>query len=236
MSPGHQILDCASFLGVMRLPIALRASVLMAAACVCVPAQNTPGTNAPSETKGLPPRAAPGDYQAQAHAGTVTIAAEFAGHSVPTLEGTLSTEDYVVVETGLFGSPGGRIKLSSDEFSLRINGNKTLLPSQPYGLVIASVKDPEWEPPASTSSKSKTSLNTGGKSDTNEPPPPVKIPIEVQRAMAQHVQKASLPEGDRALPVAGLLFFRYGGKTKNIRSMELIYAGSAGDATLALQP
>jgi hypothetical protein len=62
------------------------------------------------------------------------------------------------------------------------------------------------------------------------------MPLELQRAMAQKVQKAVLPEGDRALPVAGLLFFSYRGKTDSIRSMELIYSGPAGKATVALQP
>ena len=54
--------------------------------------------------------------------------------------------------------------------------------------------------------------------------------------MEQKVQKATLPEGDRALPVAGLIFFQYHGKTQSIKSLELIYDGPAGKATLMLQP
>jgi hypothetical protein len=224
----------------MRPYPAFRTGVWITALCLCVQGQNTPSANPPSkdaqinETKGLPPRAAPADYQAQAEAGTITVAAEFKGHSVPTMQGTYSTEDYVVVEAGLFGPPEARTKLSFDDFSLRINDKKTLS-SQPYGLVFHSLKDPEWEPPGSAESKSKTSIGTGGgKSDS--PPPPVHMPIELQRAMEQHVQKASLPEGDRALPQAGLIFFQYGGKTQRIRSLELIYTGPAGKATLTLQP
>ena len=223
----------------MRLSPALRISVLIAAICLCVQGQNTQSKDAQIEAKGMPPRATPADYQAHAQAGTVTVAAEFSGHSVPTLQGTLSTEDYVVIETGLFGSPGSRIKVSSTDFSLRINGKKTPLPSQPYGLVVGSVKDPEWEPPVPAASKSKTSLGGGGKSEqgeSNAPPAPVPIPIGVQRAMAQKVQRASLPEGDRTLPQAGLIFFQYRGKTPGIHSIELNYAGSAGKATLTLQP
>jgi hypothetical protein len=223
----------------MRLSPLLSIGVLIATLSLSVQAQNTPSKDAPIEAKGMPPRAAPADYQAQAQAGTLTVAAEFMGHSVPTLQGTLSTEDYVVIETGLFGSPGARIKLSSADFSLRINGKKTPLPSQPYGLVVGSVKDPEWEPPVPPASKSKTSLNGGGKGEqgeANAPPAPVQIPIAVQRTMAQHVQKASLPEGDRPLPQAGLIFFQYRGKPQSIRSIELIYAGPAGKATLILQP
>jgi hypothetical protein len=169
----------------------------------------------------------------------VTIAAEFKGHAVPTPQGPLSTEDFVVVETALFGSPEARMKISAGDFSLRINGKKAALPSLPYGMILSSVKDPEWVPPDPPKSKSKGGVSTGGEggqSESNEPPPPVKIPIEVQRAMAQRVQKATLPEGDRALPQAGLIYFQYRGAAKGIRSIELVYAGPAGDVTLKLQP
>jgi len=190
------------------------------------------------EIRGLPPRATAADYQANAAAGTVTIAAEFLGHAVPTEKGTLSTETYVVVEAGIFGQPDAGIKLSLEDFSLRINGKNDPLPSQPSGLVGKSLKDPDLEPPASASSKNKTSVNGGGASpgDSNAPPAPFHIPIEVQRSMQQRVQKAALPEGERTLPVAGLLFFQYSGKAKSIRSVDLIYNGPAGKATLELQP
>ena len=218
-------------------------SVLKTACCIpflllSAQAQEAPTKDAQiNQAKGMPPRATPAEYQAQIQAGTVTIAAEFKGHSVPTMQGPLSTEDYVVVETALFGPPEARLKLSAEDFSLRLNGKKTALPSQPYGLVVGSLKDPEWEPPVPVEKKSKTGLNTGGRGDQGDSTPaPVKIPIEVQRAMAQRTQKASLPEGDRALPQAGLLFFQYRGKPQSIHSIELIYTGPAGKATLPLQP
>jgi hypothetical protein len=53
--------------------------------------------------------------------------------------------------------------------------------------------------------------------------------------MQQNVQKAALPEGDRALPVAGVIFFPYRGKESGVHSVELIYTGPAGKATVALQ-
>ena len=205
------------------------------ALCLCAQGQETQI----KEIRGLPPRATPADYQAQAQAGGMTIAAEFVGHFVPTLQGNLSTEDYVVVETGMFGPPEAQIKLFLGDFSLRINGKKTALPGQPYGMVIKSLKDPDWEPPAAaeSSSKSKTNVSTGGGGGQDkDPPAPVHIPIEVQRAMQQRIQKASLPEGDRTVPIAGLIFFQYSGRTQGIRSIELIYNGSAGNVTLELRP
>jgi hypothetical protein len=192
--------------------------------------------------QGLPPRTAATEYQTQAKAGTVTLAADFVRHSVPTAQGTLSTEDYVVVELGMYGPPDARTQISLDDFSLRINGKKQALKSQPFGMVLSSIKDPEWVPPESAPSGkgSKGGLTGGGggggDKDLNSPPPVVKVPLELQRAMAQRTQKAAMPLGDRALPVAGLLFFPYRGKAQNITSVELIYSGAAGQATLNLQP
>lgn len=186
-------------------------------------------------TTGLPPRATPTDYQAQAQAGKVTIAAEFKGHAVPTMESTLTDEDYVVVEVGFFGPPGSHLALKTNDFTLRINGKKNPQESTPYELVLSSLKDPEWEPPEKEEKKSKTSLGGGGNNQDGPPRPP-KVPIEVQRAMAAKVKKASLPEGDRPLPVAGLLYFPHRGKTTGIKNVELIYQGEAGKVSFALQP
>src|SRR5665647_1514633 len=87
--------------------------VLTAFLCHSAPGQDAKATEEQiREAKSVPPRATPGDYQAHAQAGAVTVAAEFTGHSVPTPEAILSTEDYVVVEVGLFGPPEARLKLS----------------------------------------------------------------------------------------------------------------------------
>jgi hypothetical protein len=224
--------------------------VPIAAICLCVQGQNPPSQppaakDAPLETKGMPPRSAPTDYPDQADAGKVTIAAEFQGHAVPTAQGNLTTEDYVVVETGFYGPKGARIRLSFDDFTLRINGKKAV-PSQPYGAVLSNVKDPEWQPPEPEKKKTNGIFSGDDEPEQKEkidprgegkmPPFPVKVPIEVQRAMAQRVQRAALPEGDRALPVAGLVFFPYSGKREKLRTLELIYSGAAGKTTLTLEP
>jgi hypothetical protein len=62
------------------------------------------------------------------------------------------------------------------------------------------------------------------------------MPMPLVHTMQVKVQKAALPEGDRALPVAGLLFFLYHGRNEQLKSVELIYSGPAGKATVTLQP
>src|SRR5271165_3486290 len=230
----------------MRFSSALRTgvpitAVLIGALCLFGQEQTPPSPDAlTNKAKGVPPHVSPAEYQAHAEAGTVTVAAEFMGHSVPTPDGTFSSEDYVVVEVGLFGQPDARVKLSPADFSLRVNDNKkTTLPSQPFEVVQHSLKDPEWSPPVDkdADSKSSTGISTGGRGaqDSGKPPPP-KMPMPLVLAMDQKVQKARLPEGERPLPQAGLLFFLYRGKAQSIHSVELMYNGAGGKATLTLQP
>jgi len=231
----------------MRIPHSWSTGILIAALCLYASGQSTPNAQSPQSSpgkgiasqrsEGVPPRATPGDYQAQGPAGTLTVAAEFLGHSVPTPQGTYNTEDYVAVEAALFGPPAAHANISFGDFSIRINEKKMPVPSQAFGAIFRSLKDPEWAPPDQEESKSKTSLNTGGQGGKNDSPPaPVHMPLELQRAMEQHVQKVALPEGDRALPQAGLIFFPYRGKGTGIHSIELTYAGPTGKATLTLQP
>ncbi len=221
----------------MRVSAALKATFLMSGALLYLQGQDTPPVDPQTEVRGLPARVAPSEYQAQARAKTLTIAAEFRGRSVPTMDGRLTTNEYVVVEAGLYGDPGAKLRISAEDFSLRINGRKPALRAQRYGLVLASLKDPEWEPPEKAASKSKTRVGGGGdQQDPGAPPPEVRIPVPVQRAMAQRVQQAALPEGDRALPQGGLLFFQYRGRVQGIRTVELIYKGPGGEVTLKLQP
>ena len=224
--------DCVTLSAEMRSVAAGIAVCLMAV--WGLGAQNeTSADSHPNEMKGMPPRTAPGEYPSHVKAGDITIAAEFAGHNVPRPDDPLSTEDFIVVETGIFGAAGGHVMLLPDHFSLKINDKKTVTSSS-FVAVASSLRDPEWVPPEQKKAKSKTSFGGGGAEDTATVPP--KIPIELQRSMTQYVRKAALPEGDRPLPTAGLLFFQYHGKVQGIHSLELIYSGPAGKATLELQP
>jgi len=201
--------------------------------------QNPPNKEAESPiAQGTGARAAPTDYQAHAQAGTLTIAADYIGHFVPTSEKNLTTDDYVTVEAAVFGPPGARLTLSPGDFSLRINGKKTPVPAEASTVVARTVSDPDWVPPGSEDDKkekNQASIHSGTKQDEaplSKPHPPP----ELVHAMALQVQRAAIPEGDRALPQAGLLYFEYHGKDKGVHSAELIYSGPAGQATLELQP
>jgi hypothetical protein len=226
----------------MRYFLSSCAVALIAVFCLWAQAPVPPASDdaSASATRGMPARATPADYQAHGAAGPLQVGAEFMQHSVPTPQGLLTTEDYVVVEAGLFGPPGSRTTLSFQDFSLRINDKKNPQRSEPYAMVFKSLKDPDWEADTFVEQKtSKTSVGSsgaGGKGNSNDPPPVVHVPIKLQREWESRATKAAFPEGDRILPQAGLLFFQYRGKASGIHSLELIYSGPAGKAVLSLNP
>lgn len=194
----------------------------------------------PEASKGIPVRTTPGDYQAHAQVGKITIAAEYDQHAVPDPTVNLTNDDFVVVEVALYGPPGTNLALNYEDFSLRLNGKKALLPAKPYAMVFKALKSPEYEPPSEKmldTSKGKTSVNTNGGSNTpdiTDPklPPIIHIPIEVSREWERKVHMSSLPEGERPLPQGGLIFFEHSGKTN---SAELVYNGPAGKVTIPIQ-
>jgi hypothetical protein len=220
----------------MMIRSALSICLVLAASVVAAAQAPT----APQEVHDLAARATPADYVAQAKVGKYTIAADFTGHGIPNAESALNSEDYVAVEVAIFGPANERLVITASEFSLKINGKKEALPSQPWGLVAKNIKDPEWVPP-DAEEKSKgggSGLSTGGggnRDSGNLPPVTPKPPIELLRNWQQRVRRAAIAEGDRALPQAGLLFFQYRGKAEGIRTVELLYDGPAGKASLMLQ-
>jgi hypothetical protein len=215
----------------------LRNSLWLAALSVCAQQPNpaNPPFN-PNDVPRMSPRGSVNDYQAHVRLGAVNIGAEFMRHVVPTPQGEFSTEDYVSVEVGFFGPPGTKTRLSTDDFSLRINGKKAV-PSLPFGKVLENLKDPSWQPPEAPKPKEGGISTGGGGSNPNDPPPPPPhMPMPLVHIMQVKVEKAALPEGDRTLPEAGLLFFLYRGASDKIKTVELIYSGPAGKANLTLNP
>lgn len=201
--------------------------------------------------QGTPPKTGPADYPAHIQLDSVTLAAEYLVHTLPAARGTLVANDYLVVETAFFGPSFSRLKMSPDQFTLRINGRGTPLSSEPPGLVAQSIKFPGVRPHLETAG-SATGAN-GGTVSVGPSPPQSRFPgdgndrapanqaptvteVDHENAVEIRVQNASLPEGENSLPRSGLLYFFYRGKTKNIHSLELFYDGPMGKTTLKLLP
>jgi hypothetical protein len=203
------------------------------------------------------PRDKVADYPAHAMDGRTGVAAEYLVHSIPAGTQTFIASDYLVVEVAVYPVPGEPIELGTSTFKLRLNGKKEVISAEGPGFVAASVKYPEWE-------QRKNLEVQGGIGDNRvvlgrppvvgrfpgdptpqqsrlpraptAPPPGDRNGIEKEDpARAEEViAQRALPEGRAEKPVSGYLYFRYRGKTKSIKSLELVYNGRSGPVTLKL--
>jgi hypothetical protein len=198
------------------------------------------------------PRSKPADYPVHVSLPGMEIAAEYLLHSIPTPKGFYFTKEYLVVDVGIFPGAAESIKISSGQFTLRINHGQSTLPPDSPGTVAASLKYPDWEQrPTAVAQAGPVILGAPpavGRfpGDPREPPPisppgkeepdPSSAEREPPKTIEQMIALAALPEGPSNKPAKGCLFFRFRGKTKSIRSLDLVYdAGEGGSkATITL--
>jgi len=200
--------------------------------------------------QGTPPKTKAADYPVEVQMGTVTLAAEYLVHSLPTPKGTLIASDYLIVEVAFFGPSFSRLKMSPDNFTLRINGKGDPLSTEPPGMVSGSIKFPSAHPHLEATGSVGTGDGTisvgprapqsqfpgDGKDRTPTGQPPTVKEVEEESSIDNRVRNATLPEGEQSLPRSGLLYFFVRGKMKNIHTLDLFYEGAMGKATLKLLP
>lgn len=223
----------------------------------CVPARSSFAVilllaDVPALAQGLPPRPDPDNYSAQARLAEATIAADYLARTIPLPSRPRLVSNYLVIELAVYPDKGAKVPVSAQHFSLRINGRKTALLPQAPGLVAAELKFPDWE----FGPQIAVGAGAGDATVILGPPRPVerfpgdpRAPRTPQPAPPAHptardetspvspeefVRQAALPEGVTSHPVAGLLYFAFKGKTRSVRSLELLYSGPAGSATLRL--
>ncbi len=201
------------------------------------------------------PKQKAADYPVHAVAGTVSVGAEYMVRSYQGRNHTFVTNDYLVVLVAVYPPKFQKIPVSLDQFTLRVNG-KTVH-AQMTSFVAASVKYPDW-------GRDRRVTAAGGLGDVGvilgptpaprfpgdptptrdrlprpprapddgrpggvDPPEPVQ-PEEI-------IVTYALPEGECSVPVSGYVYFPYRKKTKSIRSLDLVYNGPDGSATVRLQ-
>jgi hypothetical protein len=195
------------------------------------------GQNGPARSKAT-------DYPVHATLPGMEIGAEYLDHSVPGEKGFYIAKDYLVVDVGVFASTSDSISVKSGQFSLRINdGKKVLVPVSP-GTVAGALKYPDWENQHGASAQVGPVIY-GSPSPTGRfpgdpgAPPPIQGPVEappdpsgiekqIPTSLDESIANVALHDGLNHKEARGCLFFRYAGKMKSIRSLDLVYDSGEG--------
>jgi len=199
----------------------------------------------------------PADYPAHAALGTTSIGAEYLVHSIPAGNQTLLTPEYLVFEVAVFPPRDRAVEISSGNFTLRLNGKKQVMYPVAPGFVAAALKYPDWE----VRPNAQVIAGVGDAGVVIGRPPVVgrfpgdprpgqsrlprapKAPVPDDQRGVQHeepesidqiIARTALPDGSAAKPVSGYLYFAHKGKSKSIKSLELIYQDKTESVTLKL--
>ena len=209
--------------------------------------------------QGIEPRDEAAAYPVHVELKGISVGAEFLVHSVSGRGKTFAVDGYLVVEVAIFPAHGKEILVNAGNFSLRLNGKKknVLMPQTP-GMVAASLKYPDWQDRPRVEAGAGVGdigVLVGGPADRErfpgDPrpgqrrlPAPPRAPVPEDPSGSEKpepvradelVLEAALPEGERKSAAAGYLYFAYRGKTKSVRSVDLLYSGPEGPATLRLR-
>ncbi len=212
-------------------------AVLLATCCAVALQIGAPG--------GSNPRKTPEKFAAHGKAGELTVAAEFHYRAVQHHGVTVFLRNQIVIEAALFGPDGRRGEIRAGDFRLYVNGKKSLYPESP-GLV--NVHEQFDSAKTLDIQAQDVRVRIGGAPPGPRHPgdhAPVEPPVQIESPgsggrqtppLKQLLAEAALPEGDRLMPISGLLYFHYPKKPKSIRKMVLVYENPAmGRVTLELR-
>jgi hypothetical protein len=199
---------------------------------------------------GTVPKASELDYPVRAKLEKLSIGAEYLVHSFSSGREMFIAKDYLVVEVALFPAKGEKNLVIAAHFSLRVNGRKQALLPQAPEFVANSLKYPDRQsgPHAVAGlgplvlGQPRTTERFPGDPNARTGAPPPQSPTDNPTGADQQppvtadelALQTALPEGEHRGPASGFLYFPYRGKVAHIRSLELVFTGPGGSATLPL--
>ena len=201
---------------------------------------------------GTTPKASEQDYPVRAKLEKLSIGAEYLVHSFSSGRQMFIAKDYLVVEVALFPAKGENLLVNASHFSLRVNGRKQALSPQAPEIVANALRYPDpntghgLQPTAQLGPivlgqprpTERFPGDPNGQTGRLPPGAPTDDPSGADKEPPVKAEElavqAALPEGEHHGPTSGFLYFPYRGNIHRIRSLELVFAGPAGSATLPL--
>lgn len=202
---------------------------------------------------GTAPKPKPGDYPVQARVGDVDIGAVYLVHTLPAENTNFLVPDYLVVEIAIYPPKSQAVAVAAGQFRLRVNKKKEAFADTPE-MVAMSLQYPHWEghrgiepqvglgpvilgrtqPVERFPGDQRPNIGMGPKppkvgedkpTDPDRPPP---------QTAAEAAVALALPDCPCQRPVSGYVYFRYDGKDRSIKSLDLIWQRGEEQTTIRL--
>lgn len=173
------------------------------------------------------------DYPAHAESAHVAIGAEYLVHSFSNGRQTFFVPGYLVVDTAVY--PHGPLKLSPTNFKLVMN-EKTGLSAQAPNMVAYTLKNVGGLDYGQRQGGSQFPGDTRGAPlpQPTQAPDPAHPERDPNETVDSALLRTALNEGEVHTPQSGYLYFPFDGKTKKIKSLDLVYTDDSGALTIKL--
>jgi len=182
------------------------------------------------------PRPKPTDYPSHNESARLAIGAEYLVHSFSNGSQMYTSPDYLVVDTAVY--PHGPLDVKRNQFSLRMTLQEKS--HQADEIVVLHADAPSMVSYTIESSINSVPPELRGAAGQRQPKPkpsdpnaPVDSAQTGPEAVTDVVTRMALPEDLIRSGQAGYLYFPFSGKTKKIKSLDLIYG--EGENTLVVK-
>jgi len=166
------------------------------------------------------------------------VTAEFWGRTVPVKNDqgemkAVASEHHLVVEITVKTDKAHPVKLSHQQFRLRVNGAKLAIPPDPAGMAASAIYFPDWAGRQGLEAQA-------GPVIIGRPRPTARFPGDPSaqgnpdaqdqgKTLADAMTAASLGEGELYSMRTGLLYFPWRGRVAKLKSLELVWAPADGE-------
>jgi hypothetical protein len=190
-----------------------------------------------AQSFGTTPKPKAEDYEVHNQAGTTGVGVEYMVHSFSSGEQMYLVNGFLVVEVALYPPKGSEVHVERSAFKLRVNGKGALATEPPQDVVAELLHPSQRSGPRLESGGGLGPVIMGTPQPTGPGNPPVNRPqpprapdtsgVEKQEPESETdlLMRTALPEGDYPGAVSGFLYFPYSGKTKSVKSVELLCYG-----------
>jgi hypothetical protein len=169
--------------------------------------------------------------------GDIDVAAAYLVHTLPAEGTNFLVPDYLVVEIAIYPPKAQPVAAVAGQFHLRVNGKKDV-PADTPEMVAMSLKYPHWEGHKGIEPQvSVGPVILGGEQRPNagQQPRPPKVEAGPPAQTADEAAVAlAFPDCPCQRPVSGYVYFRYDGRMKSIKSLELIWERGEERSTIRL--
>ena len=171
------------------------------------------------------------------------VKGEFWGRTVPVKNDqgemkAVASEHHLIVEVTVKATKGQPVRITAQQFHLRVNGAKLAIGPDTAGMAAAAIYFPDWHGRQGVEAQAGPVIVGRPQPRPRfpgDPSAPVHGAEDQGQSLAAAMTAAGLPEGEVMTERGGLLYFPWKGRVAKIKTLELLWDVDGGERVVKLR-